>query len=494
MKNRIYIIAFLVVGLTSCTKLLDVEPYSFSSDANYYENEGQILRAVNGAYGSLQEIYTGDSFWALTEMSSDNTNYQFDETDRGAQQREEIDEFLISSTNNYVNTSWQLLYRNIQQTNVIIDRIEPVAFVSAELKARYIGEAKFLRALQYFYLVRLFGAVPLLVKEVSDPEGAFTKVRASVPEVYAQIILDAKDAVAKLPATYESNARGRATKGAALTLLGEVYLTLKDYTSAIANLQQVVAMNYTLVPKYGDNFNPATKNNSESIFSIQFDAGIQSEASNFIFMFGPRNGKKQLTGYTGNLGGSNIPTPSLVNAYEVGDLRKEESIQMFSDPSNVNFEESKAFGGKIPFIKKYYHTPFTEDGRANENWPVYRYSHVLLMLAEATNELGSGDQYKYINPVRQRANLAPLSGLSQTAFRDAVLKEERVELAFENHRWFQLLRTGKAAEIMNQHGTEEKLRLTRLSSASYNVQPYKLLFPIPEREIRLNGFAQNPGW
>lgn len=486
--------AFLLVGLTSCNKLLDVKPYSFSSDATYYENEGQILRAVNGAYGSLQEIYTGDSFWALTEMRADNTNYQFDESDRGAQQREEIDEFLITSTNNYVNTSWQLLYRNIQQSNVIIDRIEPVEFVDEAVKNRYKGEAKFLRALQYFYLVRLFGPVPLILSEIKDPEGSFSEGRASVQEVYDQIIADAKDAAETLPVSYEGNDIGRATKGAALTLLGEVYLTLKDYNSAISNLEQVLTMNYMLVPKYGDNFNPATKNNSESVFSIQFDAGIQSEPSNFIFMFGPRNAKVQLTGYSGNLGGSNIPTPSIVNAYEDGDLRKDESIQMFSDPSNASFEESKAFGGKIPFIKKYYHPPFTEDGRANENWPVYRYSYVLLMLAEATNELGSGDPYKYINPVRERANLAPLSGLSQNDFREAVYHEERVELAFENNRWFQLLRTDKAIEVMTQHGAEEKQRLSRLSSASYNIQAFKLLFPIPEREVRLNGFDQNQGW
>lgn len=144
--------------------------------------------------------------------------------------------------------------------------------------------------------------------------------------------------------------------------------------------------------------------------------------------------------------------------------------------------------------KMVEHTCFT-GGATDENWPVYRYAHILLMLAEALNETGQTAQaVPYLNQVRERAELTPLAGLSQAAFREAVYHEERVELAFEDYRWFNLLRTGRAITVMNQYGEEEKQRLSRLSTASYNVQEYKLLYPIPEREVQLNGFDQNLGW
>jgi hypothetical protein len=493
MKTKILLLALLAGGLHACNSMLDVKPYNFSSGDNYYETEAQVLRAVNGAYGSLQQLYVGD-FWAMAEMSADNTSYQYDESDRGAQQREEIDEFLITSTNNYVNNVWTRLYQDIQQCNVILTRIDAVPFKDEAVKKQYAGEARFLRALHYFYLVRFFGGVPLLTKEVASPGEAFTRAKATADEVYNQIIEDAKAAAADLPDTYSKESEGRATKGAALALLGEVYLTRKDYKSAVTTLQSVTQLNYSLVPKYGDNFNPATKNNAESVFAVQYNSALETESSNFIFVFGPRNAKKDLTGFNGNLGGNNIPTPSIVNAYEPGDVRKNESVAFYDSPTNSKFQESVIFGGKLPYIKKFYHPPYALDGRANENLPVYRYSYVLLMLAEAINESGSGDPYQYINPVRVRAGLKPLSGLTKDALREAIRHEQRVEVAFENHRWFQLLRTGEAVQVMTKHGQEEKERLTRLSPASYNIAQYKLLFPIPEREIRLNGIEQNPGW
>jgi len=491
LKNIILGLGFL--SFTSCNHLLEVEPYTFSSGNNYYENESQILRAVNGVYNRLQGLYTSD-FFALTEMRADNTNYQYDESDRGTQQREEIDEFLITASNNYINTAWANLYGIVAQSNVILSRIDNVTFLDQNLKNRYVGEAKFLRSFAYFHLVRLFGEVPLHTVEVSRPQDTFTDgKKASIEEVYTVIIQDLKDAADALPSKYIDDV-GRVTKGAALTMLGDVYLTRKLHAEAATTLQQVTTLGYSLMDNYADCFSPTSKNNAESIFEVQYDQSIEGENSNFIYMFGPRNGKMKLVGFTGTLGGSNIPTPSIYNAYEEDDIRKNQSIQLFDDPSNASYQEAAAFGGKIPFIKKFYHAPYIEDGRSNENWPVYRYGHVLLMLAEALNEAETGDPYVHLNEVRNRAGLSSKSGLSKEELREVIAAEQRVEVAFENHRWYQLVRTGRALDVMNAHGVEEKNRLSRLSNASYQVQDFMLLYPIPTREVQLNGIEQNDGY
>lgn len=490
--NIIFITSFCT--LVSCNKLLDVKPETFTSGSNYYKTENQVRTAVNGAYSVLQNLNTSGNYWIFTEVRSDNTTYQYNPNNRCCITREQVDEFLNTSTDRYTETVWTTLFNGIQQSNVILSRIEGVTFTDDAKKNQYIGEAKFLRSLLYFNLVRLFGAVPLRVEEVKGPGDAFTEERASVEAVYAQIIQDATDAADKLPVNYTGEAVGRATKGAALTLLGDVYLTRKDYPNAIKFLQEVNGLGYQLVPEYADVFSPANKNNSESVFEVQYDAGIQGENSNFFFNFGPFTAGLDLTGFQGQLGGLNIPTPDIINAYEPGDKRKDASIGYYANPDNNNAFESFP-GGNIPFIKKFYHPPFPNNGWTNENWPVYRYAHVLLMLAEALNEDDkTGDAYTPLNRVRQRAGLDPLSGLSKEGFREAVYKEERVELAFENQRWFDLLRTGRAIDVMRAHGEEEKSRLARVGTESYNVQEYMLVFPIPDSEVRLNGYAQNPNY
>lgn len=494
MKIKIYAIALLLLSMTSCNKLLDVDPYTFSRGEDYYKTEDQIRLAVNGVYATTQATYTGN-FPAMTEMRSDNTNYQYDESNRGAQQREEIDEFLISPTNNQVQDVWSRLYATIQQANIVLGKIDAVTFTDETLKNQYKGELQFLRAMQYFHLVRLFGEVPLILEEISGPATAFGGEKASVQAVYDQIILDAKAAAGNLPPKFTGANLGRATKAAAMTLLGEVYITLKQYNLAIPALQEVTTMGYGIMDNYADNFDPTKKNNKESIYAIQFNYGLESEAANWIFSFGPRDGRQILTGFGGTLGGWNTPTPSMVNAYEPGDVRKDASIQMFTNAANTKYQEAVYFGGStIPFIRKYYHPPYPRNSRSDENMPVYRYSYVLLMLSEAMAESGTGDPYGPLNEVRQRANLGPLSGLTTPDLKAAILHEQRVELAFENHRWFQLLRSGKAIEIMTAHGNEQKALLPRLSDATYNIQPYKLLYPIPERETRLNNIEQNPEW
>jgi starch-binding outer membrane protein, SusD/RagB family len=498
MKARTIPLLYGLAVLCACGNPLDVRPKTFSGTGDYYRTPDQVERAVNGAYSFLQILYgTGSSsYWAMTEMRSDNTTYQYNDADRGEQEMESLDEFLITADNYVVEQVWRDSYRAILQSNTILDRIGGVAFSDQSRKDRYVGEAEFLRAFHYFNLVRLCGDVPLLLHEVTSPGAASAGKRASVDEVYQQIVSDLADAIAKLPDRYPAADVGRATRGAAKMLLTDVYMTRRNYQAAAAELADLLTMGYSLLPSYAAVFDPMNKNNAESIFEVQFSAAIEGEASEFIYRFAPFNSGNAIVGFNDLVpshAGYNIPTRDLLRAFEVGDRRRDAAIGFYVAADNSAYDV--AIGDTIPYVKKYAH-PFQQQRRTDDNFPVYRYAEALLLQAEALNELGrTGEAYAYVDQVRGRAGLAPLpGGLSQDQFRDAVWHEERVELAFENKRWYQLVRTDRAVAVMRLHGEEMKQLMPRLSSAAYQVQPYMLRYPIPAREVRLNGFAQNPEW
>src|SRR5690625_665700 len=196
-----------------------------------------------------------------------------------------------------------------------------------QLKNQLIGEVKFLRAFYYFNLVRLFGRVPLVLDQVRSPDQAFTTLesRATIDEVYEQIMIDAGDAVDLLPSVYSGNDAGRATEGAARTLLAEVLMTLEDYPAAISELQKVTDLGYTLLTEYSDVFNPENKNHDETIFDVNY-AALESNrglGSNFIYMFAPFNSGSQITGFSGTPTGVNLPTRGVISAFEENDLRRD---------------------------------------------------------------------------------------------------------------------------------------------------------------------------
>lgn len=408
---------------------------------------------------------------------------------------ENMDYFMVTTDNNYLLASWTSLYNIISQCNGVLDHIDNAAYKDATAKNRSIGQAEFVRALAYFNLVRLWGSVPLVIHQVTTPSKAYTP-QASVDSIYAQITADATDAAMKLPPQWPAESVGRATQGAAYTLLGEVYLTLKKYPDAITALQKVTG--YSLVPDYGSLYNPANKNSSESIFEIQFNAAIQGQASNYSYYFAPLySGFATIGSFDPNSGsGRNLPTRDLLASYEKGDRRKSASIAWFVDPLNVTNGYVEAQHDSVPYINKYATKPAISNEQDNDFY-VYRYADVLLWLSEATNEVAgpTATAYGHINQVRHRAGLANLAGgLSQDAFRQAVYHEERIEEAFENHRWFQLVRTGQALSVMTKNGAEQKAYQTWLPASSYSLKQYMLLYPIPTNEVTLNSLTQNPGW
>ncbi|WP_221420389.1 RagB/SusD family nutrient uptake outer membrane protein [Fulvivirga sp. M361] len=284
-----------------------------------------------------------------------------------------------------------------------------------------------------------------------------------------------------------------------------------DYAKAEAELIDITNMNYALIDDYADVFDPAMKNNQESIFEVQYKAGNEGQQSDFIWRFIPKTTNTEAilglrgTNLRGSLssGGWNVPTQELVDSYEMGDLRLPASIAIAEGTQEgdaFNTERVVSPVGYTPdpgkvyyyFIKKYLHPPYAIEWNTDDNWPVYRYSGALLLLAEClVKQDKNGEALPYINQVRTRAGLPSLASVT---FED-VASEMRHELAFENHRWTDLLRYGTAIETMNAEGDRLKELYGWLLPISFNVTKNRLIYAIPDREILINdNLVQNPDY
>lgn len=499
--KKIIVISILVVGLTqtACEDdfLVTTDPTRVGADL-FYKNQTQVEQALNGVYGQLQGITNNE--YVFQEFPSDNTTLDLNPLDRGGAAGWEAFEFsTVNSGNGEISNLWNNYYNALFNINFALEKlagstIDPAAKTAME------GQLKFMRGFYYFNLVRYFGDVVLVTSTLDKPDAAFDLVRSPEAEVYTQIETDLKEAAATLPVTYPAAQVGRATKGAALSLLGKVYATRKQYAEAIATLQQVLPLGYALLPDYAANFDPQKKNGVESIFEVQYQGGNDlGEWSGFMYAFAPRLSQAAVTGFANVApAGRNIPTNDMMAAYEPGDLRKDISLK-------TGYTNAKGEWVPVPFINKYHH-PHTIAGRTDNNWPVLRYADVLLLLAETINEQSgpNAEAFIYLNQVRTRAGLAPLSGLDQAAFRDAVQRERRVELAFENHRWFDLKRIKTPAELaafMNEYAAREKANPTvdrggvAFNALDYAYTEHEYVLPIPAPQILINSkLTQNTGY
>jgi hypothetical protein len=478
MKSFRFIIILSLLAFSSCKEgFLKLAPISETNNVNFYRNGEDLLNAVNAAYAALQfsGVYN-QSMYAIGEGMSDNTEILDAQSGIDISQ---LDAFTTLSNNAIVSTTWNDHYRGILSCNTVVDRSTAVPMDQA-LKDRYVAEVKFLRALMYFNLVRIYGDVPLIIKETTDVSDGYTYGRNPVAEVYDQIVKDLLDAEQKLPAVYNGSDIGRATSGAAKGLLAKVYLTQNKWSEAAAKAKEIIdAATYDLLPSYADIFKITNKNNKESLFEVQYKKGGFGLGSPFNNRFAPRLAGVAVT-TIGAGSGHNLPTEDMNKAYETGDLRKD-----------ISMAQGYTSAGKfVPglFIKKYLDpAPFAASD-ADNNWPVLRYADVLLMRAEALNEIGytpDAEAFMILNKVRKRAGLADKTSrdlTTQAAFRLAIENERRVELAFENHRWFDLVRTGRAIAVMNSKG--------------FKIQAYQLLLPIPLTQIQINPskIKQNTGY
>ncbi|GAA4438291.1 RagB/SusD family nutrient uptake outer membrane protein [Ravibacter arvi] len=495
MKKNIICAGLLLAGLivSSCDDMLSTTDPTKIDKNLFFKNAKQFEQAVNGVYGQLQGITNVAYLWG--EMASDNTAFDFNPADRGgAAGWEAIEYGTVNPGNGEISGLYNSHYAALYNVNNTLERLAE-SELEAAVREPFEGQLKFFRAYYYFNLVRYFGDVILLTNTLKSYNDAYDLQRVPQSEIFAQIEKDLTEAVALLPAAYTGQA-GRVTKGAALTLLGKVYLTEKKYDDAANTLREVTKLGYSLVPDYADNFNPARKNGPESILEVQYQGDNDlGEQSNFSYVFAPRASGGVVTGWTTVVpSGRNTPTNDMMAAYETGDKRKDISLKSGYTRDGTFFP--------VPYVNKYNY-PHTIAGRTNSNWPVFRYADVLLMLAESINEQAgpTAEALGFMNQVRERAGLKPLSGLSKEAFRTAVMQERRVELAFENHRWFDLKRVMTPVEFaafMNAHGARERANptVTRgsigFSDLDYVFSPFEYLLPIPAQQILINpALSQN---
>lgn len=492
MKLKQYIIASLtcVAGLTSCD--LNIAPDSYIAEEFFFENESQVNVAVIGCYGGIHGPLEYE--WALTELRSDNTRMnRSGTTSEPNLLLAAIDLSVMEPTNLNIRYYWEKTYQNINNCNTILTP-ENISMVTDEKRRdQFEGEALFIRSYHYFNLVRLFGPVFVVTENISVEESMKTD-RTPVDKVYTRIIDDLKLTVTKLAGvTYGSGDVGRVTDLAAKSLLAKVYLTLQRYDEARPLLEDVVEAKGEVLIPYADIFDINKEMNDEIIFAVRYKTGNQGIGSPFANFFAPLNSGTLIIIGSGD--GKNYPTTDLIQTYGGIDKRKDVSLaEYYTDNSKPNPTIYDAY------IKKYL-SPVTVRFDAENDWPIIRYADVLLMYAEVLNELeGPGAGLKYLNLTRERAGIAPLdlgSMPTRNAFRVELEKERRLELAFENHRWFDLLRWGKAKEVVNNHihNIEWGFYSTYANAPGY-LEDDKLILPIPQSVIDNNPgvITQNPNY
>ena len=486
---RICTAALFLFTISACKKdFIILAPVSNQTSATFFKTAADFQQGVNAVYDGLQSQQAyGRTFYYLMEVRSDNT----DIGDRGANAgvASQVDLFGEATTNSFVTDGFAGSYVIISRANAILDRIDAAA-IDETSKKQFKGEALFLRALSYFNLVRLYGNVPLVVRTESPNESLNDK-RNAATEVYAQIEADLKNAVTLLPVTYSNSADlGRATAGSASTLLGKVYVTEKKWSDA-ATVLKTVLPNYSLLPNYADLFKADNPVTAETIFTVRFRKGLSpSEGNTFFSDMAPMiyiNG----TTYSGAT--NNRPTVDMAKAYEANDKRFTASMDTVYLRNATTLSSGR-------YVKKYLDLPGTTGDQGN-SFPVLRYADALLLLAESLNEqaysasAANGSALFYLNQVRTRAGVTAYTGTglpTQDAVREALFKERRVELAFENDRWFDIIRYSKGLQIMQAHLLKE------YGLASPVLTTNRFLLPIPQREIEVHNdpvnFSQNAGY
>ena len=492
--KRIIIYSLLIFVFNGCSSFLEENPNDRLVINNFYSSQKDAEAAVNATYQQLNTLYNR-LMYNVGELPTDVMKNGLGMPNAFLQ---DLEFMRYNSENTFIRDMWNNSYSGIMKANAAINNI-PVITMDANIQQRLIGEAKFLRALYYFNLVRFFGDVPLVIKleSIADAMGP----RIPKDQVYAQIIQDLQDAENVLPVRSGYNAidEGRATKGAAKILLGKVYLTQGNFTAAKDKLAEVVenenTYGYGLHQSYASNWNPETEAGIEAVFYIEYKKPpLQNNGE--MGLAGP---KYSVPGGDIGVNGSNeadIPTKELYDAFEDNDTRRQVNVRYdFYSMIEKDFVLSS-----IPLFGKYWINGETASNQCDINMHIIRYADALLMYAEALNEVGeSAKAHDVLNRVRERAfgdSSGNFNGLSKEQFRAEILNERRLEFPIEGHRWFDLVRTGTFIQRMREHSAyEASVAESNKTDIANNLKDHMILMPIPQREIDLNPeIIQNPGW
>lgn len=493
--KKIYLV-FPLIGLflNSC---LDLSPISEIGEDNFFKNDSEVLSGVNACYNGLHAPLEYE--WMLTDLRTDISRVKSKSSQTSiSKDLMALDESKASASLVEIEEYWNATYNNIYRCNTVLKNINNV---KDETKHKqYEGEALFIRAYHYFNLVRLFGPVFKITNTISADE-ARKLGRNSIDEIYTLIKDDLNKIVNEnlLPESYEKSDLGRATIWSAKTLLAKVYLTLKDYDNAKTLLESVLGSNHKLLTSsYEDVFSTSNEMNEEIIFAVRYKSGNVGLGNPFGNKFAPLNSGTNVI--TGNGEGLNYPTSKLMNMYETGDSRKSATVEdsYLNKTTNTITEDY--------YVTKYL-SPVTTVYDGEKDIPILRFSDVLLMLAEIENEQKgpTTTAFNYLNQVRNRANLSSLDitdVANKVEFRLTLENERMLEFAYENQRFFDLVRTGRYIDVMNEH---YKTELEQFSSNKYyedgsqsivkDVEEWQLLLPIPTAEIDVNpSISQNPGY
>lgn len=484
MKKNIKIgslIAIAIMFATACESDLDVDPNKNMKETDFVNNPDYAINLVNGVYNKNLDYETYAFSWiGITSIVSDDADKGSSPGDSGTD-KAKLDQLTFTSSDISFNDVWKARYGGIGRANKALFYLEQMT-VNETLKNRLIGEAKFLRALWYFDLVRCFGGVPIVTTEIDindfETINRVVFVRKTKEETYAQIEADLLDAIERLPlkGQYADNDMGRATKGAAQALLAKAYLYQEKWQAAFDLSGEVIGSGqYSLLTDYASVWRETGENGRESIFEIQ--ATLTNGLRDYTNVQGPRG--------TPDLGwGFNTPSESLVNAYEPNDVRKAGTIMFVPSTLWDGFEAPTTWTNPRYNYKAYQSSIMeswnTDKGLTAKNLRILKYSDILLIRAEAAFHIGNTTEaLDRVNEIRFRAGLTDAT----TVTLQSIWKERRLEMAMEHDRWFDIVRTRQAQAAMAADG---KTFITGTHE----------VFPIPQQQIIASGgrLMQNNGY